>query len=116
MRFVVPQFIEYETKIMGPFTFNQFLLVAGAVGLCLLLRLILPFSIFIIASIIIMGAALGVTLVKINGRPLTTVLGSALRFSLGPKIYIWKKKEVPITQESQLKKLKTKTETKKEEK
>ena len=33
MRFEVPQFIEIEDKIFGPFTWKQFVYLAGGVGL-----------------------------------------------------------------------------------
>ena len=84
------------------------------------------------------GGALAFAFLKIGGRSLFTIIGNFLRFSLTPKIYIWRKKEqlvttvykkekikkkeeaeekeeelpLKIAEKSQLKKLRTKIETK----
>ena len=42
MEYQVPQFIEVEDKIFGPFTLKQFIYVAGGVGLCAILVLYTP--------------------------------------------------------------------------
>ena len=42
MEYQVPQFIEVEDKIFGPFTLKQFIYVAGGVGLCAILVLYFP--------------------------------------------------------------------------
>ncbi len=34
MQFKVPQFLDIEDKIFGPFTFREFVYLAGAAGLC----------------------------------------------------------------------------------
>ncbi len=133
MRFTVPQFIEHEAKIVGPLTFRQFIFigVAGAIGF--ILYFTVPFSIFLIACFILGGGAIALAFLKIGGKPLPAVLGNFLKFNLSPKIYIWRKTEVPIkvfkkeevkkeeieeelplkiAEKSQLKKIKTKIETK----
>ena len=134
MRFTVPQFIEHEPKIIGPFTFKQFIYIglAGAVGFILYFSV--PFSVFLILSIVLGLGAFALAFLKIGGRSLPTILANFLRFNLGPKMYIWKKSEKPITvfkkevkkkvgeskeelplkiaEKSQLKKLRTQIETK----
>ena len=131
MRFVVPQFIEHEARIIGPLTFNQFVYIAIAGGTCFVLYFMLPITFFIIATVLIMLGAVAFSFIKINGRPMTVIVASVLKYSLFPKIYIWKKKdlqlinnvsinlknkeeELPlkIAEGSQLKKLKTHIETK----
>ncbi len=97
MRFVVPQFIEHEAKIIGPLTFSQFIYVGMAGGVCFALYFILPFIFFIVASIILLGGALAMAFLRINGRPLLSVLGSFLKFNVMPKMYLWKKKDIPVT-------------------
>jgi hypothetical protein len=133
MRFTVPQFIEHEAKIVGPLTFKQFIffLLAGAV--CFILYFIVPFSIFLIACILLGVGAIILAFLRIGGRPLPTILGNFLKFSISPKMFIWKKTEAPImvfkkeeikkeeaeeelplkiAEKSQLKKLRTKIEIK----
>jgi len=136
MRFTVPQFIEYETKIVGPLTFRQFIFVGIAGAICFFLYFTIGktnFSLFIIACLIIGAIAISLAFLQIGGRPLLTIIGNFLRFKLTPKIYIWGKKELPITifkkeeikkeekveelplkiaEKSRLKKIKTQIETK----
>lgn len=133
MRFTVPQFIDYEPKVVGPFTFKQFVYIGLAGAVCFVLYFSFPFSVFLIASITLMGSSLLFAFLKVGGRSLITILGNFLKFTLTPKIYIWRKKEMSIqaiqkidkskqeveeelplkiAEKSQLKKLSTKIETK----
>src|SRR4030042_2184740 len=95
MRFVVPQF-EHEAKIIGPLTFGQFIYVGIAGGVCFVLYFMLPISFFIAACVILLGGAVSMAFLKVNGRPLPSILGSLIKFTLTPRIYIWKKKETPV--------------------
>ncbi len=133
MRFTVPQFIDYEAKIVGPLTFRQFIYVGIAGAVCFVFYFTFPFYIFIISCIILGGGALAFAFIKIGGRSLPTILANLLRFSLTPKMYIWRKKEATVTvfkkeikkeekieeelplkiaEKSRLKKMKTQIETK----
>ena len=132
MRFTVPQFIEYEAKIVGPLTFKQFIFVAIAGAVCFVLYYSVSFIIFLIASLFLVGTALALAFLEVGGRSLPVILNSFLKFNLMPKMYIWKKSEMPIKiikkeikkereeeklslkidKNSQLKKLKTEIETK----
>lgn len=96
MRFVVPQFIEHEAKVIGPLTFGQFIYVGIAGGICFILYFMLPFPFFLAACIVLLGGAAAMAFLKFNGRPLPSILGSLLKFAFTPRIYIWKKKETPV--------------------
>jgi len=95
MRFNVPQFIEYETKIVGPLTFKQFIFIGAAAVIGFILYFSVPFTIFLIGSIILGGAAVALAFLKIGGVSLPTILANVLKFSGVPKIYIWQRKEQP---------------------
>jgi hypothetical protein len=97
MRFTLPQFIEHEPKIVGPLTFKQFIYMGVAGGICFILYFTFPFSIFLIACLILGVGAMALAFLKIGGRSLPTILGNFLKFSLSPKIFIWRKIEAPIT-------------------
>ncbi len=97
MRFTVPQFIDYEAKIVGPLTFRQFVYVGIAGAVCFVFYFTFPFYVFIISCIILGGGALAFAFIKIGGRSLPTILANLLKFSLTPKMYIWRKKEEPVT-------------------
>ena len=135
MRFTVPQFIEYETKIVGPLTFKQFMFIGIAGAICFFLYFTIGktnFALFIMASLIIGAIAISLAFLQIGGRSFPIIIGNFLRFSLRPKMFIWRKNEMPIAifkkeikkeekmgelplkiaEKSRLKKLKTQIETK----
>jgi hypothetical protein len=92
MNFQVPQFIEVEDKIVGPFTFKQFLYLAGGIGIAFILYAFLPLYIAIIPMILIVTLASALTFFKINNRPFVFTLESALSYLLRSKLYLWNKK------------------------
>ena len=95
MEFTVPQFIEKEAKIVGPFTFKQFVFIGTAGGICLILFFILPFSVFIIVAIILLGGAFALALLKIEKTSLPVFIKNFFIFIFKPKVYLWKKKTSP---------------------
>lgn len=94
MEFIVPQFIEYEAKVIGPFTFKQFIIVGAAGIACFVLYLKTPFYVFLPLAIIIGGGSLGLVFFKIGGRSPILMLKNSLFFSISPKIYLWKRKVI----------------------
>ena len=92
MQFTIPQFIEKEPKIIGPFTFKQFIFIGAASGVCVFFYFTTPLPVFIIAAIILLGSALALSFLTIKGIPLPTVIKNSFLFLFKPKIYLWKKK------------------------
>jgi len=97
MRFTVPQFIEHEAKIVGPFTFKQFIFIGIAGAICFILYFSVPFPLFLLSCIVIGGGAMALALLKIGGRSLPSVITNFIRFKLSPKMYLWHKKPGTIT-------------------
>jgi len=97
MRFQVPQFIETETKIVGPLTWKQFIWVALGVGLLLLLFRLLAGPLLVFVSVIVIAVFGGLAFLRIGEVTLIEYLIRALGFALGPKKYFFKKE----TQENQ---------------
>ena len=91
MRFQVPQFIETETKIVGPLTWKQFIWVALGVGLLLLLFRVLTGPLLVFVSIIVIAVFGALAFFRIEGTTLIEYLMKALGFALGPKKYLFKK-------------------------
>ena len=60
MQFRLPQFLDIEDKVFGPFTFKQFAYLIGALAF-----------------------------VKVNHRPFADILESAYKFLIGNKTYVW---------------------------
>lgn len=97
MRFQVPQFIEVEDKIFGPLTLKQFIYLAGAVGIIIVLVKFLPTFLAIMIAVPVIGVALGLAFFKVNNRPFIITLESMFKFLVGQKLYIWKKEEKQAT-------------------
>jgi hypothetical protein len=96
MEFTVPQFIEKEAKIVGPFTFKQFLFIGTAGGICMISYFFLPTFVFILVCLILLGGAGALALYKKEGIPLYLVVFKSIFYLFKPKIYLWKKKDLPI--------------------
>ena len=94
MQFRVPQFIDMEDKVFGPFTLKQFGYVVGAGGVSFLIWTFIPIR-FIAILIIIPVASLFLALafVKFNNRSFGEILESAFTYYTGAKIYTWKQPE-----------------------
>lgn len=91
MKFQLPQFVELETKLVGPFTLKQSLWVAAGGAIVVLEFLIFRgiwFFVFGIPTIIVFG---GLAFAKIEGIPLTEYVAYMLSYSLNPRKYIFKK-------------------------
>lgn len=93
LEFQVPQFIEVEDKIFGPFTLKQFLYLAGGAGAIFLLYTFLPLFLAILIGLPVGGLSLALAFYKVNEQPFVKYLENAIGFNLGSKIYIWRQPE-----------------------
>lgn len=99
MKFQVPQFIETETKLIGPFTLKQFLWLASGGALIFFLFLTLNKFIFFMVAIPIGATSAALAFVKINETPLVSYILYGINYFLNPKQYIFKKEEEKELQE-----------------
>ncbi len=93
MRFQVPQFIETESKIVGPFTLKQFLYLAAGAVIIFILQYVLSFTFLIIIGIPIALLAAALAFYKVDGVPFPQYLLMALSFLTGTKKYVFSKDE-----------------------
>jgi len=93
MRFEVPQFIDVEDKLFGPFTFRQFVYLAGGAGIVYTLIRVLPLFIAIIIGLPIAAFALALVFYKPNNRPFVKMVESAVNYILKSRFYLWKHKQ-----------------------
>ena len=91
MQFRVPQFIDVEDKIFGPFTFKQFIYLAGGAGMCYILLRLLPtfIAIFFIAPVA--GLALALAFYRVNNKPFIEIIEAWFNYVRRGKLYLWKK-------------------------
>lgn len=90
-RFVAPQFIDVEDRIIGPITTKQFILmIAGGVIIFLAFK-ILDQSAAILTTLIVAGLVVLFGFVKINGRRFHEFIGSMIEVLKRPRIRVWSK-------------------------
>ncbi len=93
MEYQVPQFIEVEDKIFGPFTLKQFVYVAGGVGLCAILLLTLPLFLGIILALPVAALTAALAFFKINNKPFVEIMEAAFNYYIGNRLYLWRKEK-----------------------
>ena len=92
-RFQTPQFIEHESKVIGPFTFRR----AGYMGAPLPIIFILYFTLteniilFILLAVLLEGTGAALAFVKIGNKSMPQFLLDALFFFIRPKTFVWKR-------------------------
>jgi hypothetical protein len=94
MRFQVPQFIDIEDKIFGPFTFKQFVYLAGGAGGAYAVWKLLPAFLAVLVALPILGVALALTFYKVNGKPFIEILQAWFSYTLKGKLFIWKQRRL----------------------
>ena len=93
MQFKVPQFLDIEDRIFGPFTFRQFAYLAGGAGLCYILFRLLGFWLGIIPIALIATLSISLSFYRPNGKPFIYMLQAGLKYISQSKLYIWQKEK-----------------------
>lgn len=91
MLFNIPQFIDKEDKIVGPFTAKQLGWMAGGATVLMVLWAILDVSGFWVAAIPVCALTAALAFYHPNGQPLISFIFSSIGFAFHPKIYIWRR-------------------------
>jgi len=68
-QFTVPQFIDVESKIIGPVTTRQFLIILAAAVIIGISYKLFDFSLFLLITVIVLIITSIFAFVKVNGRP-----------------------------------------------
>jgi len=100
MQYQVPQFIYRDPKIVGPLTFKQFMYIAGAGLVCFLLYFILAkrsFLLFLFLCLVVVFSSLFLAFGQVGGRSIPTASANFFAYTFSNKLYLWKKKETPLT-------------------
>ncbi len=93
MKYQVPQFLEIEDKIFGPFTLKQFLYAGAGIAIAFVLWTTFPRFLAILAGVPIVSLFFGLAFWKINDRPLADAIEHFFKYLFAPKLYLWKKRE-----------------------
>lgn len=100
MQFKVPQFLDIEDKIFGPFTFREFVYLVGGAGLCFVLYKLLGLFWGIIPIGAVACFSLALIFYKPNNKPFINMLESAFKYLTQGKLYIWKRRKVSLTEKN----------------
>ena len=95
MRYQLPQFIEMEDKIIGPFSLKQFIYLISVPAVCYVLHFFVRLPFVILVGIIFFPVAILLAFYKVNGRPFSQAILGFLRYVRRPQIYTWKRISKP---------------------
>jgi PrgI family protein len=96
MQFKVPQFLDIEDKLFGPFTFRQFVYMTGGAGICFVLYKLVGFFWGILPILAIAGFSAALAFYRPNNKPFISMVESAFKYFLQGKLYVWKKEKVLV--------------------
>ena len=99
MQFEVPQFIEIEDKIFGPFTWRQFLYLGGGGGMCVVLLLTMPLILSIIPIALIGTFTGALAFYPVNNRPFSHFLEGMYNHYRRDRLYLWQQKREIVYKE-----------------
>lgn len=91
MRASIPQFIDVEDKVVGPFTIKQFLWLLLGGGIAMVEFLIFTLGVFIVLAVPTIGISAALAFGKVNGKPFYVYLASLAGFYARPQERIWKR-------------------------
>ncbi len=94
MRFVVPQFIDIEPKIMGPVSLRQFLILLATGGLIFVCYKLADFTLFLIETVVLFALGGIIAFFKVNGQPVHFFLLNFLQSAKRPKLRVWYKEGI----------------------
>lgn len=91
-KYVVPQFIDVENKIIGPITVRQFVVLMATAMIQFVTYKLTDFTLFVVLAIIELGIGGMIAFAKINGQPFHYFLLNVLQTTRKPKLRVWDKR------------------------
>jgi hypothetical protein len=88
-RFVVPQFIDVENKIIGPITVRQFLILLASFLIVAVAYRLLFFNAFLVVAVLILIFAAVLAFARINGAPFHFFLLNFIQTLAKPRLRVW---------------------------
>ncbi|MFA7169321.1 MAG: PrgI family protein [Candidatus Paceibacterota bacterium] len=110
MQFSVPQFIDVEDKIVGPFTGKQTIYLIAGGGVILFAFTFFNFFFFLVIMALIAPLTLAFAFYRPKGISMSRYLGNRLDFFTSNHLYVWRR-EPMITLYKTVQKKHTSTET-----
>lgn len=95
MRFQVPQFVDIEDKIVGPFTLKQFLIYLGGVFVLIPAFLSFDLALFITVALPVAGITVLFAHFRFHGKSLFALITSSLQFASRGQLFTWQRTSTP---------------------
>ncbi len=92
--FQVPQFIEDESKLVGPFSFVQIFILVIGIGLAILIYNIFIKIISIPIALVVFFLTLVLALGKVHEFPMYKMVVHIVKHFVLPKSYLWKQPKI----------------------
>lgn len=102
MQFRVPQFLDIEDTIFGPFTFKQFVYLVGGGAICFIIYKLVGLLVGIIPILLVAGFACALAFYKPNNKPLVNMLENGFNYCTQSKLYIWKRRKAKPGQQKKV--------------
>lgn len=91
-QFVVPQFLDVESKIIGPITARQFLIMLGVLVVeFIIYRVFLNILFVLMFGVPVLGIGLAFAFMKVNGQPFHFIVLNFIQNFQKPRLRIWDK-------------------------
>jgi len=91
-KFVVPQFIDVEDKIIGPITTRQFVIILVTALIIYILSLLLETFLFVPIGLIVLVFGGALAFMKVNGMPFHFFLLNIVQTFRRPSLRVWDKR------------------------
>jgi len=89
MQYQVPQFIDTEDKIAGPFTIRQFIYICVTAAGIFVLYFFFQSFLFIVFALVLAAAGISLGFIKVNGQKLSKLAVLGFFFYWNPQLYLW---------------------------
>lgn len=89
MQFVVPQFIEAESKVIGPISVRQFIILLVTFGIIYIEFELFSFVVFAIIALFTFAFGAVLAFAKVNSQPFHTFILSLIQTLKRPSLAIW---------------------------
>ncbi|MDP3971265.1 MAG: PrgI family protein [bacterium] len=89
MQFVVPQFIEVESKVIGPISVRQFIILLATFGIIYIEFELFSLVMFGIIGVITFGIGGVFAFVKVNSQPFHLFALTVIQTAKRPKLSMW---------------------------
>ncbi len=90
-KYVVPQFIDIEDKILGPITVRQFVIMLIDIFLIAIAYAALTFVFFLVVGILLFALGAILAFVRVNGQPFHFFMLNVMQTFRRPHLRVWDK-------------------------